>query len=154
MTYSETIIKHMFPVTMWITKKTEGINWQLHIHTLFTHLHKFTGDDLPTCHTCSLPLTIKHILVVDCLNLDTIWHTFFKVSSLMDRFESIYNHVIIDFIKEICCITLYCVCYHCFISVELPWFPFLILSFFSFLICVPFNGTEMAAFYSYVLSGN
>ena len=36
-----------------------------------THLHLLTGEALPTCQFCSLPLTVNHILL-ECSNLNTI----------------------------------------------------------------------------------
>ena len=67
--------------------------------TAFTLLASGTGEDLPTCQFCSLPLTVNHILL-ECANLNTIWQRFFRVSSLKDLFDSIDNQIIIDFIKE------------------------------------------------------
>ena len=69
-------------------------------HTRLTHLHLLTGEDLPTCQFCSLPLTVNHILL-ECANLNTIRQRFFRVPSLKDFFDdSIDNRIIIDFIKE------------------------------------------------------
>jgi len=64
-------------------------------HTRLT----LTGEDLPTCQFCSLPLTVNHILL-ECSNLNTIRQRFFRVSSLKDLFDNIDDHEIIDFIKE------------------------------------------------------
>jgi len=44
-------------------------------------------------------LTVNHILL-ECAKLNTIRQRFFRVSSLMDLFDSIDNQIIIDFIKE------------------------------------------------------
>jgi len=66
--------------------------------TAFSLLASGTGEDLPTCQFCSLPLTVNHILL-ECANLNTIRQRFFRVSSLEDLF-SIDNEIIIDFIKE------------------------------------------------------
>jgi len=68
-------------------------------HTRLTHLHLLTGEDLPTCQFCNIPLTVNHILV-ECPNLNTIRQRFFTVSSFKDLFDNIDHHVIIDFIKE------------------------------------------------------
>ena len=47
------------------------------------HLSKFllSGDDSPTCQSCGIPLTVKHILV-ECANLRDIREKYFTVSSL------------------------------------------------------------------------
>ena len=68
-------------------------------HTRFTHLHLLTGEDLPMCQFCTLPLTLNHILL-ECSDLNTIRQRFFRVLSLKDLFDNIDNHVIIYFIKE------------------------------------------------------
>jgi len=36
-----------------------------------THSHLLFGDDPPTCQSCGIPLTVKHILV-ECRNLHDI----------------------------------------------------------------------------------
>jgi len=64
-----------------------------------THLHLLTGEDLPTCQFCSLPLTVNHILL-ECASWNTIRQRLFRVSSIKDLFYSIDNQIIIDFIKE------------------------------------------------------
>ena len=58
-----------------------------------------SGDAQPVCESCTLPLTVKHILV-DCPNLQDIRLKFFTFSSLKDLFEHVNNRNILDFIKE------------------------------------------------------
>jgi len=60
-----------------------------------THSHLLFGDDPPTCQSCGIPLTVKHILV-ECRNLHDIREKYFTVSSVTDLFKSID----INFIKE------------------------------------------------------
>jgi len=64
-----------------------------------THLHLLTGEDLPTCQFCSLPLTVNHILL-ECSNLNTISDNYSSGSHPLMISDNIDNHVIIDFIKE------------------------------------------------------
>ena len=64
-----------------------------------THSYLLSGDDPPTCRSCRIPLTVKHILV-ECRNLHNIPEKYFTVSSVTDLFKSVDNHTIIHFIKE------------------------------------------------------
>jgi len=56
-------------------------------------------NDSPTCQSCGIPLTVKHILV-ECANLRDIREKYFTVSSLADLFNRVDNHSVIGFIKE------------------------------------------------------
>ena len=68
-------------------------------HSRLTHSYLLSGDDSPTCQSCGIPLTVKHILV-ECANLRDIREKYFTVSSLADVFDRVDNHTVIDFIKE------------------------------------------------------
>jgi len=68
-------------------------------HSRLTHSHLLSGDDPPTCQSCGIPPTVKHILV-ECTNLRDIPEKYFTVSSVTDLFKSIDNRTIINFIKE------------------------------------------------------
>jgi len=68
-------------------------------HSRLTHSYLLSGDDSPTCQSCGIPLTVKHILV-ECANLRDIREKYFIVSSLADLFNTVDNHTVIDFIKE------------------------------------------------------
>jgi len=68
-------------------------------HSRLTHSYLLSGDDPPTCQSCGIPLTVKHILV-ECTNLRDICDKYFTVSSVTDLFRSTENHTIINFIKE------------------------------------------------------
>ena len=68
-------------------------------HSRLTHSYLLSGDDSPTCQSCGVPLTVKHILV-ECANLPDIREKYFTVSSLADLFDRVDNPTVIDFIKE------------------------------------------------------
>jgi len=68
-------------------------------HSRLTHSYLLYGDGPPTCQSCGIPLTVKHILV-EFSNLRTIREKHFTVSSVTDLFKSVDNHTIINFIKE------------------------------------------------------
>ena len=68
-------------------------------HSRLTHSYLLSGNDYPTCQSCGIPLTVKHILV-ECANLRDIREKYFTVSSLADLFKRVDNHTVIDFIKE------------------------------------------------------
>jgi len=68
-------------------------------HSRLTHSYLLCGDGLPTCQSCGIPLTVKHILV-ECANLGNISGKHFTVSSVADLFKNADNHTVIDFIKE------------------------------------------------------
>jgi len=68
-------------------------------HSRLTHSYLLCDDDPPTCQSCGIPLTVKHILL-ECTNLGNIREKYFTVSSLTDLFKSIGNHTVINFIKE------------------------------------------------------
>ena len=68
-------------------------------HSRLTHSYLLSGDDSPTCQSCGIQLTVKHILV-ECANLQDIREKYFTASSLADLFNRVDYHTIIDFIKE------------------------------------------------------
>ena len=68
-------------------------------HSRLTHSYLLGGDDSPSCQSCLIPLTVKHILV-ECANLRDIREKYFAVSSIADLFNRVDNHTVIDFIKE------------------------------------------------------
>jgi len=62
-------------------------------HSRLTHSYLLSGDDSPTCQSCGIPLTVKHI--VECTNLQDIREKYFTVSSLADN--RVDNHTVIGF---------------------------------------------------------
>jgi len=50
-------------------------------HSRLTHSYLFCGHDPPTCQSCGIPLTVKHILV-ECTNLRDIREKYLTVSSV------------------------------------------------------------------------
>jgi len=68
-------------------------------HSRLTRSYLLSGDDPPTCQSCGIALTVKHILV-ECRNSHDIREKYFTVSSVTDLSKSIDNHTIINFIKE------------------------------------------------------
>ena len=59
-------------------------------HSRRTHSVLLCSDAPPTCQSCGIPLTVKHILV-ECTNLREIREKYFTVSSVTDLFKSIDN---------------------------------------------------------------
>jgi len=55
-------------------------------HSRLTHSYLLYSDDLPTCQSCGLLLTVKHILV-ECTNLRDIHEKYFTVSCVTDLFK-------------------------------------------------------------------
>jgi len=68
-------------------------------HSRLTHSYLLNDDDSPTCQSCGIPLTVKHILV-ECANLQDIREKYFMVFSVADLFKRVDNPTVIDFIKE------------------------------------------------------
>ena len=68
-------------------------------HSRLTHSYLLSGDDSPTCQSCGIPLTVKHILV-ECANLRDIREKYFTMSSLADLFNRVGNHTVTGFFKE------------------------------------------------------
>ena len=68
-------------------------------HYRLTHSYLLCVDAPPTCQSCGIPLTVKHILV-ECTNLRYIREKYITLSSVTDLFKSNDNHTIINFIKE------------------------------------------------------
>jgi len=68
-------------------------------HSRLTRSYSLCVDYPPTCQSCGIPLTVKHILV-EYTNLRDIREKYFTVSSVTELFKSIDNHTIINFIKE------------------------------------------------------
>jgi len=68
-------------------------------HSRLTHSYLLYEDDPPTCQSCGIPLTVKHILV-ECANLRDIREKYFMVPSVTDLLKSTDNHTVINFIKE------------------------------------------------------
>jgi len=56
-------------------------------HCRPTHSHILCGDDAPTCESCGLLLTVKHILT-EYANLRDIHAKYFTVLSVRELFES------------------------------------------------------------------
>jgi len=63
-------------------------------HSHLTHSYLLSGDDSPTCQSCGIPLTVKHILV-ECANFRDIREKYFTMSSLADLFNRVDNHTVI-----------------------------------------------------------
>jgi len=59
-------------------------------HSRLNHSYLLSGDDPPTCQSCEIPLTVKHILV-ECRNLHDIREKYFTVYSVTDLFKSVDN---------------------------------------------------------------
>jgi len=64
-------------------------------HSRLTHSYLLCCDDPPTCQSCGIPLTVKHILV-ECTNMRDICEKYFTVSSVTHLFKSIDYHTIIN----------------------------------------------------------
>jgi len=58
-----------------------------------------SGGNPATCGPCSLPLMVRHIVVV-CFSLRDICEKHFTVSSVKEFFQSVDSCTVINFIKE------------------------------------------------------
>ena len=70
-----------------------------HSSSRLTHSYLLSGDDSPTCQSCGIPLTVKHILV-ECANLRDVRQKYFTVSSVADLFKSVDNHTVINLSRK------------------------------------------------------
>ena len=82
-------------------------------HTRLTHLHLLTGEDLPTCQFCSVPLTVNHILL-ECANLNTTRQRFFRVRPLRISLIALTIKELLILSKKLIFTFLYNVCYPSF----------------------------------------
>jgi len=54
-------------------------------HSRLTHSYLLSGDDSPTCQSCGIPLTVKHIgLLLECANLRDIREKYFLQTYLTE----------------------------------------------------------------------
>jgi len=53
-------------------------------HSRLTHSYLLCGDAPPTCQSCGIPLTVKHILV-ECTNLRDISEKYLTVTDFCHR---------------------------------------------------------------------
>lgn len=72
-------------------------------HTHFTHSFRLSGEDLPMCDACDVPMTIKHILM-ECGNnyidrMDCYDHRNVNLKTLLN--SSQYIPKVLEFIKKI-----------------------------------------------------
>jgi len=88
-------VAKIFPATI----PSCSTDCKLVILVSLTRTYWVVTDDSPTCQSCGIPLTVKHMLV-ECANLRDIRKKYFTASSLADIFNRVDNHTVIDFIKE------------------------------------------------------
>ena len=57
-------------------------------HSRLIHSYLLSGDAPPTCQSCGIPLTVKHI-PVECTNLSDIHEKYFTVTSVIDFLKAL-----------------------------------------------------------------
>lgn len=64
------------------------------------HLHLLKGESLLMCIGCEVPLTVQHILI-NCVNFALCRSKYFSAATLLEIFENVNTHDLIDFIEGI-----------------------------------------------------
>ena len=89
------------PTTGRVSRREEIVLARCRIgHSRFTHSYLFDKSEQPECIPCSVPLTIKHILL-DCVDTQIYRSKYFNVPSMRQLFETVSVDKILDFLREI-----------------------------------------------------
>jgi ribonuclease HI len=89
----------LYPYRNRYSRREEIVLTRLRIgHSYLTHAYLLKGEELPQCPACSVPLTIKHILL-DCGEYDHLRN--FNVQSMHELFEKVNADTILAFVRSI-----------------------------------------------------
>ncbi len=68
-------------------------------HSRLTHSFLLNNQSVPECMFCACPLTIRHVLLLDCADLILLWQQYFNAVSMSDLFLNVDGQTILAFLK-------------------------------------------------------
>uniref|UniRef100_A0A0E9X648 RNase H type-1 domain-containing protein n=1 Tax=Anguilla anguilla TaxID=7936 RepID=A0A0E9X648_ANGAN len=69
-------------------------------HSRLTHAFLLKGEEPPSCDSCSIPLTVKHILL-NCPAFNATRQQFYSESSMKDVFNNVSPEIILDLLSQV-----------------------------------------------------